>query len=190
MSPFLIASSGIPFNITTGTDPYQDSQYNLRPEFATSCSTATYITTFGCFNVGTPGVGFVPIPINYGEGARRFSLNVRFSKTFGFGPVIEGANAGAGGGQMGGGTFGRGPGGPGRGGPGGGGPGGPAPTSNRRYSLTLGVNARNIFNNVNVAVPIGNLGSPTFGEANGLAGRPYSDSTSNRRIDLQLTFNF
>ena len=190
VSPFLIASSGIPFNITTGTDPYQDSQYNLRPEFATSCSTATYITTFGCFNVGTPGVGFVPIPINYGEGARRFSLNVRFSKTFGFGPVIEGANAGGGGGQMGGGTFGRGPGGPGRGGPGGGGPGGPAPTSNRRYSLTLGVNARNIFNNVNVAVPIGNLGSPTFGEANGLAGRPYSDSTSNRRIDLQLTFNF
>jgi hypothetical protein len=43
---------------------------------------------------------------------------------------------------------------------------------------------------VNVAAPIGNLGSPLFGESNGLAGRPYSDSTSNRRLDLQLTFTF
>lgn len=190
VSPFLIASSGIPFNITTGTDPYQDSQYNLRPEFAANCTTATYTTAFGCFNVATPGAGFVPIPINHGEGAGRFSLNLRLTKTFGFGPTIENANTAAGGG-MGGGTFGRGPGGgPGRGGPGGGGPGGPGTSSNRRYSLTLGVNARNIFNNVNVGTPIGNLNSPLFGEANGLAGRPYSDSTSNRRLDLQLTFSF
>ncbi len=192
VSPFLIASSGIPFNITTGTDPYQDSQFNLRPVFAPNCSTATYPTPFGCFNFATPGPGYVPIPINYGEGAGRFSLNLRLTKTFGFGPTIEGANT-SGGGPMGGGTFGRGPGGgPGRGGPGGGpgGPGGPGVSSNRRYSLTLGVNARNIFNNVNVATPIGNLSSPSFGEANGLAGRPYSDSTSNRRLDLQLTFSF
>ncbi len=189
VSPFLIASSGVPFNITTGTDPYQDSQFNLRPVFAPSCSTATYVTAFGCFNVATPGTGYVPIPINYGEGPGRFSLNLRFSKTFGFGPVIEGANTGAGGGPMGGGTFGRGPGGPGRGGPGGG-PGGPPVASNRRYSLTLGVNVRNIFNNVNLATPIGTLTSPQFGESNGLAGRPFSDSTSNRRIDLQLTFSF
>lgn len=189
VSPFLIASSGIPFNITTGTDPYQDSQFNLRPVFAPNCSTATYSTTFGCFNLATPGAGYVPIPINYGEGAGRFSLNLRLTKTFGFGPVIENANT-AGMGPMGGGTFGRGPGGgPGRGGPGGG-PGGPPASSNRKYSLTLGVNARNIFNNVNVATPIGNLNSTLFGEANGLAGRPYSDSTSNRRLDLQLTFSF
>ena len=191
LSPFLIASSGIPFNITTGTDPYQDSQYNLRPVFAPSCSAATYATVFGCFNVATPGTGFAPIPIYYGEGAGRFSLNLRLTKTFGFGPAIEGANTG-GGGSMGGGTFGRGPGGGGgRGGPGGGGMGGgPSVSSNRRYTLMLGVNARNIFNNVNVATPIGNLTSTLFGEANGLAGRPYSDSTSNRRLDLQLTFTF
>jgi hypothetical protein len=41
-----------------------------------------------------------------------------------------------------------------------------------------------------VATPIGNLGSPLFGESNGLTGRPYSDSTSNRRLDLQVTFTF
>jgi hypothetical protein len=49
---------------------------------------------------------------------------------------------------------------------------------------------RNIFNNVNLAMPVGNLGSPLFGESNGLAGRPYSDSSSNRRIDLQAVFSF
>ena len=91
---------------------------------------------------------------------------------------------------MGGGTFGRGPGGPGRGGPGGGRGGPDAGATNRRYALTFSVNARNIFNNVNLATPIGNLGSPLFGESNGLAGRPYSDPTSNRRLDLQVTFTF
>ncbi len=188
LSPFLIASSGIPFNITTGTDPFQDSQFNVRPVFAASCASATFVTKFGCFNSETPGASYIPVPINYGQGPGRFSLNLRLSKTFGFGPVIE--NAGGGGGNpMSGGTFGRGPGGGGRGGPGGG-RGMDAGATNRRYGLTLGVNARNLFNNVNLATPVGNLSSPLFGESNGLTGRPYSDSTSNRRLDLQLTFTF
>lgn len=190
-SPFLIASSGIPFNITTGADPYQDSQFNVRPVFA-PCARATYVTKFGCFNDGIPGTPFyVPIPVNFADGPSRFSLNLRLSKTIGFGPTIENA-ANAGGGGMGGGTFGRGPGGGGggRGGPGGGpGLGGP-PSTNKRYALTFSVSARNIFNNVNVATPIGNLGSPLFGDSNALAGRPYSDNTSNRRIDLQVLFTF
>jgi hypothetical protein len=62
--------------------------------------------------------------------------------------------------------------------------------SNYRYNFTFSVNARNIFNNVNVANPIGNLSSPLFGEANQLAGGPFSSATANRRIDLQLQFNF
>jgi hypothetical protein len=41
-----------------------------------------------------------------------------------------------------------------------------------------------------VATPVGNLSSPLFGESNGLAGPPYSSSTANRRIDLQLQFSF
>jgi hypothetical protein len=184
LSPFMIASSGIPFNITTGTDPYQDNLYNVRPSFA-PCAPANQ-TKFGCFDT-TPTPGAAVIPINYGEGPGRFSLNLRLSKTFGFGPVIENSFGGGGGG-MGGGTFGRGPGGPGRGGPGGRGM--DAGSTNRRYALTFGVMARNIFNNVNLATPIGNLGSPLFGESNGLAGRPYSDSSSNRRLDLQVTFTF
>ena len=47
LSPFLIASSGIPFNITSGTDPYQSNQYNVRPAFA-ACTPAIQ-TKFGCF---------------------------------------------------------------------------------------------------------------------------------------------
>jgi hypothetical protein len=184
LSPFVIASSGIPFNITTGTDPYQDNLYNVRPTFAT-CTTSNQ-TQFGCFDAN-PVPGATPIPVYFGEGPGRFSMNLRVSKTFGFGPVIEGASGGGGGSGMGGGTFGRGPGGP-RGG--GGGRGMDAGGTNRRYALTFGVIGRNIFNNVNLATPIGNLGSPQFGESNGLAGRPYSDSTSNRRLDLQITFTF
>jgi len=65
-----------------------------------------------------------------------------------------------------------------------------AGATNRRYALTFSVAARNVFNNVNVLPPVGVLGSPLFGESNGLVGRPYSDPTSNRRIDLQATFSF
>jgi hypothetical protein len=189
LSPFLIASSGIPFNITTGTDLYGDNLFNSRPAFAASCPPGTQ-TNFGCFNA-EPSGNYTPIPVNYGEGPGRFSLNLRVSKTFGFGPTTESAAGAGGGGGMSGGTFGRGPGGPGggRGGPGGG-RGMDAGTTNHRYGLTIGASARNIFNNVNVATPIGNLNSPLFGESNGLAGRPFGDSTSNRRIDLQLTFTF
>jgi len=180
VSPFVIASSGIPFNITTGTDPYGSNAFNTRPAFAT-CTT-TNQTKYGCFDAN-PIVGeYTPIPINYGQGPGRFTMNLRVSKTFGFGPATE--SAGGGSGPMGGGTFGRGTGhhGPGHG--------WDAGSTNRRYALTFSVIGRNIFNNVNLAQPVGNLGSPIFGESNALAGRPYSDSSYNRRIDLQLAFSF
>ena len=91
---------------------------------------------------------------------------------------------------MGGGTFGRGPGGGERGGRGGGPMFGGAGSSNYKYNLTFSVNARNVFNNVNYGGIIGNLGSPLFGEANSLAGQPYSSNTANRRVDLQMQFTF
>ena len=189
LSPFLVASSGVPFNITTGGDLFQDSLYNVRPAFG-PCTPATQ-TKYGCFEA-PPSADYIPIPVNYGEGPGRFALMLRLSKTIGFGPVFEG-NAGQAGGGMGGGTFGRGPGGMGRGGSGGGGGGGrsmDAGATNHRYGLTFSIAARNVFNNVNVLPPIGNLSSPQFGESNGLAGRPYSDTSSNRRLDLQVSFTF
>jgi hypothetical protein len=63
-------------------------------------------------------------------------------------------------------------------------------SSGQRYSLTFGISARNIFNHVNEATPVGVISSPIFGQANALAGGPYGNQTSNRRIDLQVTFNF
>ena len=186
-SPFLVASSGPPFNITTGTDPYQGNLYNMRPEFGT-CPPGQ-ATKYGCF-VTPPASEFptyTPIPINYSEGDSRFALNFRISKTFGFGPVVEGAG-GAGGGPVSGGTFGRGPGGPGRGGPMGRGM--DAGATNRRFGLTFSANVRNAFNNVNYGTPIGNLQSPQFGEPNSLANGPYNSQSANRRIELQVSFTF
>jgi len=198
LSPYLIASSGTPFNITSGDDLFGDAQFNARPAFATCTTTPApniVSTKFGCFNV-TPAPGDALIPVNDALGPSRFVLNLRLSKTFGFGKKKEANSvAGPGGGPGGGGTFGRGPGmGGGRGGAGGGGGarggGFVAGATNRRYGLTFGVSVRNVFNNVNLATPIGNLSSPLFGESNGLSPGPYSSSTANRRIDLQVTFSF
>jgi hypothetical protein len=198
LSPFLIASSGSPFNVTSAQDPFGDNLFNQRAAFASCPSSSPTVkqTAYGCFD-SNPQPGEKIVPINFLTGPGRFTLNLRVSKSFGFGKKAEAASAGPGGGP--GGTFGRGPGGPGdrgpRGGGGGGfggrGPGGPdGNPSNHRYTLTFSASARNIFNHVNLATPVGNLSSPLFGLSNGLATQPFSQSTSNRRIDLQASFNF
>ena len=196
LSPFMIASSGAPFNITTGQDSYGNAAFNTRPTPGSCSAGATGVadTAYGCFNTVTVA-GRPVIPINDATAPGRFTLNLRLGKTFGFGEKKESAASGPGG--AGGGTFGRGPGG-GGGYHGGGGPGagergggifGGGPT-NYRYNLTFSVNARNIFNNVNVSNPIGNLSSKIFGQSNSLAGGPFSSSTANRKIDLQVQFSF
>jgi len=197
ISPFLIASSGVPFNVTSGTDSNNDSLFTDRPtyaEFQTALASAVANGTipgnisFHCQTLATAP----EIPINCGLGPPRFSLNVRLSKTFGFGKKA-GSPASNGGGPMSGGTFGRGPGGPGgggRGNRGGGGMFGGGDSSGQRYSLTLGISARNIFNNVNEGTPVGVISSPIFGRANSLAGGPFGSQSSNRRLDLQIAFSF
>jgi len=206
LSPFMMASSGTPYNVTTGQDLNADSIFNDRPSFATPNSIPANVVTnrFGSFDVG-PQPADPRVPINYLTGPGRFSMNLRLSKSFGFGKKTEATNTLAGGPGGAGGTFGRGPGGPGgRGGGGGGfggrGGGGPdAGATNHRYSLTFSVAARNIFNNVNLATPIGNLGSPLFGQSNGIVtgfgpggpgGGGGGGAAANRKIDLQMSFNF
>jgi hypothetical protein len=180
-SPFLIAQSGLPFNITTGQDLYGINSFNARPTVGACGSPGVISTVYGCFNeVAQPGQ--IGIPINQETGPGRFALNLRLSKTFGFGEKKETAARGGG---MSAGTFGRGPG-P-HGDHQGGMWGGP---SQNHYNLTFSVNARNVFNNVNVSNPIGNLSSPLFGQSNGLAPGPFSNSTANRLIYLQCLFNF
>lgn len=200
LSPFMIASSGSPFNITAPNDLNGDSFFNDRPGFVSSstCATTTvtgniYCTPLGTFNA-VPGATDRLVPINYATGPSHFTMNLRLTKTFGIGPKLKAGASnqmtpGQGGGGGGGGRGGGGPRGPLFGG--GGGPGmGMSSNSDRRYNLTLGVSARNVFNKVNVANPSGVLGTPNFDTPNSIQGGPFSTGAANRRIDLQATFSF
>ncbi|MGH9559417.1 MAG: hypothetical protein ACRD30_09280, partial [Bryobacteraceae bacterium] len=64
-------------------------------------------------------------------------------------------------------------------------------SSGRKYTLTAGIFAHNLFNNVNKGDIEGNLLSPRFGEPLALAniGGPAAQAF-NRRIELTLRFNF
>ena len=197
LSPLVTMQSGPPYNFTLGQDANLDSQFNDRPAFADSTTLPEFlvVTPFGSFDkLATAGKTI--IPINYGSATSRVAVNLRLGKTFTFGAPAAGVRpaAGAGGGGGGAGRGGGGPGrggggGPGRGGFGGGGGGG-AGAGRGRYTLTFNVDARNIFNKVNLGNPIGNISSPLFGTANSLAGGPYSTGAAVRRIDLSLAFGF
>jgi hypothetical protein len=192
LSPFLVADSGTPFNVVVGQDLNGDSIFNDRPALASTAGPGgqVYVTPYGTFN-SVPIPGQPITPINYGNGPALFTLNLRLSKTIGLGPKVQSHSAS---GRGGGGGGGRGGGLGGRGLTGGGGPGG-GPfvfngETNRKYSLTFSVNARNVFNNVNYAPPVGTLGSSYFGTSNALAGGIFSNGSAVRRIDLQMLFSF
>ena len=199
-SPMMVYNSGSPFNVTIGTDN-GDNQYNQRPAYATAGTVNPVTTAYGTFDLN-PAWNQARIPYDLGTGPHQFSMNIRVAKTFGVGPkVTGGSNSGfgfPGGGPPPGGPP---PGGHGPGGMGGLGPGGLSGNSGRnpfmmgqmvprRYSLTFAAMGRNIFNNVNLAAPMGVLESPLFGESNALAGGFFASAASNRSIDLQVSFSF
>jgi hypothetical protein len=193
-NPFLIVSSGGPFNITVGRDINGDTVFADRPAFATDLNRpGVVITKYGAFDPN-PLPGETIIPRNYGYSPGSLTANLRISKTFGFGgerPSTSaqgqgnrgnGPRGGGGGGGVGGrnGGFGGMGGGP-RGGGGGGGPrgggggggfggGGGGGDAAKRYNLTISVNFQNILNHVNLRPPVGNLSSPFFGISNASAG--------------------
>jgi hypothetical protein len=192
----LVVDSGTPYNITIGQDLNGDNQYNDRPAFATGASTDTVSTKYGDFDLN-PAWDQARIPHDYLTGPSQLSMNMRVSKSFGIGPRVATGEGGFSGGPGGGGPP---PGGGHGGGPGGGlGPGGLGSSQGpprldqavaRRYGLTFTAMGRNIFNNVNLAQPIGVLESPKFGQSTALAGGFFSSPSSNRSIDLQMTFSF
>ena len=198
LSPFMLANSGSPFNITTGQDDNGDSIFNDRPTYAPAGATGTNIvkTQWGTFNTN-PQAGETVIPVNLGTGPGQFSLNLRLSKTIGLGRKTESRTIGGPMGPLpGGGRGGPPPGGPGGGlGPGGlssgGGRGGPPGQNvNYRYNLTLGIGAMNAFNIVNLGAPVGQLSSPIFGKSNSLASGFGPPGGGNRQIDFQVMFSF
>jgi hypothetical protein len=209
LNPFVVANTGPGFNITTGQDRNLDRQFNERPSFAganADCSAQNIrCTRFGNFNL-TPLPGETIIPRNFGQAPGSFVVNLRVSRAFAFGNINRGNAAAA--------RPAGGPGGPGGapavaaaggGGPrpaaaGGAGPqgGGAGPAGEKRYNLNVSINFQNILNHVNLATPVGNLASPSFGESLGLGGAfggfggpgGGSSGAGNRRIYAQVRLNF
>ena len=203
-NPFLVAHSGRPYDIVSGTDLTGDNFINDRPSYAdaslcTAGQDQYFQTPYGCLN-SEPGVGDTLIPKNLGVGPAAVAFNLRLSKTIGVGPKVESAGGFSGGhdgGPRGGGHRGGGPGGglgPGGLGGGGGGPRGMmgGDSTGHRYNLTFSVQALNLFNNVNYGTPIGTLGSSEFGRSISLTGGPFSGpgGSSVRRVFFQAVFAF
>jgi hypothetical protein len=183
LSPYVTAQSGTPFDITSGTDLYGTTLFNGRPGIAADPARAGVVATrYGLLD---------PIPLpgekllgrNSGRGPGQITVNLRVGKTIGFGPLKEGATGG-----------GRAAGAPPLSAPGGMRGLFSPPTTGHRYNLTFGVSGRNILNHNNPGPIIGNVTSPLFGRANQIAGTPngegFSETASNRRIELQVRFQF
>ena len=181
--PFVIAATGTPFNIITGSDNNLDSLFTDRPAFATDLTRASVRQTpFGAFDLA-PLPGAQVIPRNYGDGPGYFSVSLRMAKTFGFGTVPKAsARAQASGGAS---------------------KGAPAPgklqasarPEDKPYKLTISLFVANLFNRTNRGTPIGNLTSPLFGTSNALSGNSQftfgaSAAQSNRSVSVRAQFNF
>jgi hypothetical protein len=132
---------------------------------------------WGVFNIDPvhhPELGSAIIPRNYGLGYGRFDVSARLSRTWTFGEraqpdrqaqAIQAAAAAAGLRIDTGANSGKTPG---------------------RYSIQLGIQARNALNHVNPGSPNTNLSSPFFGQVlQNSAG-----ANANRRVELNLRFGF
>jgi hypothetical protein len=207
VSPFLMVSSGAPYNITTGRDTNGDSITAERPSIvavaAGQCTGSNYFYAagFGCFNLNpAPGTS---IGRNYARGPGSFNMSMRLARTWtigGHGEAASGMGGMMGGPPPGGGM--RGGGGPPPGGgmmmappPGMMGAAGASQASSRRYNITVSLNASNVLNHVNWGTPSGDLSSPFFGQYRNLAGGfgpmgGSSTGTYNRKVDVQVRFSF
>ena len=193
ISPFFFASSGTPYNITTGQDTNGDSFTTERPSLmsGSDCHGGSLVNAsgFGCFNLN-PGPGVATIGRNYARGPATANLHLRVARSWAFGSRGESGLA-EGGGPVGLGGA--------RGGamphgiPGGGPPAAMfGAQSGKKYNLTLSVSAMNALNHANYAPPSGDLSSPFFGVFRGLAGfGPMGTPTTyNRKVQVQLRLMF
>jgi len=183
--PFVIINSGAPYNLTTGQDNNQDSIFNDRPSLSNPAAPIV-CTNRNDFSLAQAGP---LVPINECTGPGNVTVNLRLSKTIGFGREAKGAGGGGGMGGPRGGGYGGGLGGRGLSG-GGGNPFASGQTTNRRYNLTFSISARNLFNTFNPGNPVGNLSSPLFGETLSVGGGAFASASANRRVDLQVRFSF
>jgi len=198
LSPMIVVQSGAPFDIITSQDVYGDAILSARPGIPSSCSNTGVIynplfpVPGHCLDPN-PTPGETTLPRDFGRGPGLFSVDLRVARTWGIGRVKNARPSGvAAGGAA---PAAPAPGPAGRGGIGGfdnASSGGGGSSSERRYSLTASLSARNIFNHTNPGPIIGDINSPFFGQANQIAGGvgAYSGYSSNRRLEFQLRFGF
>jgi hypothetical protein len=189
LSPFFTIQSGPPFNITAGSDLYGTTLFNGRPGFATSSTTGAIHTAYGWLDPN-PTADERLVPRNYGRGPGQLAMNIRVSKTFGFGGERGEAARRPTGGQV-------------------QNAGGANPnlasgrglgsliapsTTSHRYNVALSMSARNVLNHTNPGPIIGDITSPLFGRANQMAGNlngeGFSENADNRRLEMQIRFTF
>ncbi|HVU48330.1 MAG TPA: TonB-dependent receptor [Terracidiphilus sp.] len=177
LNPFVIYNSGQPFNIVVGEDLNGDTQFNDRPAFATDLTRpSVYQTKWGAFDAD-PIAGQTIIPINYGKGPGLFVANLRMNRSFHFGPPLPQEPA----------------------------PGAPADAKaapaktpakpekktevERKYELSLGFSAQNIFNHPNYAQPVGVLGSTLFGRSTAITN-VFGSGSADRTLNVEMFFRF
>jgi Carboxypeptidase regulatory-like domain len=188
ISPFVVMQTGAPFDITAGSDLFGTTLFNGRPGIAADSAKPGLIrTAYGLFDPN-PAPGEPLLPRNFGRGPGQINMNLRVAKSIGFGkergksggdarPVPSGVaaspNAASGGGLR---------------------PIIGAPTTTRRYNLTISMSIRNLLNHNNPGPIVGNITSPLFGRANQIAGAPngegFYETANNRRLESQIRFTF
>ena len=185
INPYVILQSGAPFNITTGEDHYRTTLFNCRPGIAANPGPGIFETSYGLLD-SNPTAEEGVVPRNIGRGPGQITVNLRVGKTIGIGPLkgggtaksdsgpqINAANMSAPGGLRG--LFG-------------------APSSDRRFGLSISMSARNLLNHNNPGPIIGDITSSLFGHANQVAGNPnmegFLENANNRRLELQIKFLF
>jgi Carboxypeptidase regulatory-like domain len=182
--PLIIAATGAPFNIISGVDTNGDSLFLDRPAFAADLSRPSVRQTpFGNFDL-QPLPGAQIIPRNYGFGPGYFSVNLRVTKTFGFGSLPQpqaqaqarpanGAAPAANAARPAANT---------------------ARSEDKPYRLIIALAATNLFNRTNQGQPIGNLSSPLFGTSNSISQAGQNifgpSAASNRTIGVRVQFTF
>ena len=179
-----------------------------------NCTNAANFNSESVSTTPTAGEAYTEIPVNFCTGPASVSFNLRLNRTWGFGPKTAatlarearqqaqqqqgggpggpGGPGGGGGRGGGGGGFGGGGGGGGRGGGGGGGGfgGGRGSNTGRKYNLSIGVQALNLFNEVPYGSPGGTLSSAYFGKVTTLGGGGFGGSNAVRHITLSANFSF
>jgi hypothetical protein len=188
ISPFVVAQTGAPFDITAGNDLFGTTLFNGRPGIANDPSRPGLISTAYGLLDPNPAPGERLLGRNYGRGPGQFNVNLRIAKTIGLGrerggsaeqrsggPTGQGAALAAASGRGLGGLIG-------------------SPSTSHRFNLSIGLSVRNLLNHTNPGPIVGNITSPYFGFSNQIAGgqngEGFYETANNRRLESQIKFTF